>query len=73
MKRGMKSNKESVVAILTMVLWLGLGLALAMFANRIDAADPTEPFFVESTPITRAWEARQKRAALRSVEMVPRR
>jgi octaheme c-type cytochrome (tetrathionate reductase family) len=50
---------------------LGLTLAVTQFANRIDAADPREPSSVEPTPIIRAWEARQKRAALRSAEMVP--
>ena len=70
MNRGIKSYKVSMPVSLTRVL-LGLILAIAPFVNGINAADPRESSFEEPTPITRAWEARQKRAELRSAEVVP--
>lgn len=55
MKQWKKPNTISMLGMLTVVLVSTL--AVTLFNNRMDAADPTEPFVVP-TPTTRPWEAR---------------
>jgi len=61
--------KVKILVILTVTV-LGSILAVTLFENKTDAAEPTEPS-VESLPTSRPWEARQEAAVRRSAEVVP--